>query len=79
MQWLYAPEYAIHGKVSVKSDVFSFGVLILEILSGKKNRSFGDPNQQLNLLGYVSKQSLNKNKQFMLLPNKQFMLLPLQI
>ena len=29
-------EYAVHGQYSIKSDVFSFGVLILEILSGKK-------------------------------------------
>ena len=48
------PEYAIHGQVSIKSDVFSFGVLILEILSGKKNRGFNDPDHQLNLLGHVS-------------------------
>ncbi|XP_026437107.1 cysteine-rich receptor-like protein kinase 10 isoform X2 [Papaver somniferum] len=34
-----APEYALHGHFSAKSDVFSFGVLILEILSGKKNIS----------------------------------------
>ena len=47
------PEYAVHGKVSVKSDVFSFGVLVLEILSGKKNRGFSDPDYQLNLLGHV--------------------------
>ncbi|RZB43814.1 Cysteine-rich receptor-like protein kinase 8 [Glycine soja] len=33
-----APEYAMHGQFSVKSDVFSFGVLVLEILSGQKNR-----------------------------------------
>ncbi|XP_024022761.1 cysteine-rich receptor-like protein kinase 10 isoform X1 [Morus notabilis] len=32
-----SPEYAMHGQFSVKSDVFSFGVLVLEILSGKKN------------------------------------------
>ena len=50
-----SPEYVMHGQVSVKLDVFSFGVLILEILSGKKNRNFSDPDQQLNLLGYVSK------------------------
>ncbi|KAI3957101.1 hypothetical protein MKX01_004392 [Papaver californicum] len=35
-----APEYALQGRFSVKSDVFSFGVLVLEILSGKKNTSF---------------------------------------
>ncbi|KAM3285342.1 cysteine-rich receptor-like protein kinase 10 isoform X1 [Capsicum chacoense] len=32
-----APEYATQGKFSVKSDVFSFGVLLLEIISGQKN------------------------------------------
>ncbi|XP_062087501.1 cysteine-rich receptor-like protein kinase 10 isoform X2 [Humulus lupulus] len=35
-----APEYAMEGLYSVKSDVFSFGVLLLEILSGSKNSSF---------------------------------------
>ncbi|KAI4312063.1 hypothetical protein MLD38_036918 [Melastoma candidum] len=32
-----APEYVLHGHFSVKSDVFSFGVLVLEIVSGRKN------------------------------------------
>uniref|UniRef100_A0A2N9EM35 Protein kinase domain-containing protein n=1 Tax=Fagus sylvatica TaxID=28930 RepID=A0A2N9EM35_FAGSY len=35
-----APEYAMHGQFSVKSDVFSFGVLVLEIVSGQKNSCF---------------------------------------
>ncbi|KAI3958861.1 hypothetical protein MKX01_023537 [Papaver californicum] len=35
-----APKYALHGQFSVKSDVFSFGVLVLEIISGKKNTAF---------------------------------------
>ncbi|GFP94690.1 cysteine-rich receptor-like protein kinase 25 [Phtheirospermum japonicum] len=33
-----APEYAMRGQFSIKSDVFSFGVLVLEIISGQKNR-----------------------------------------
>ncbi|XP_057424958.1 cysteine-rich receptor-like protein kinase 10 [Lotus japonicus] len=32
-----APEYAMHGHFSMKSDVFSFGVIVLEIVSGLKN------------------------------------------
>ncbi|XP_048501654.2 cysteine-rich receptor-like protein kinase 5 [Beta vulgaris subsp. vulgaris] len=31
-----APEYLIHGQFNVKSDIYSFGVLILEIVSGKQ-------------------------------------------
>ncbi|XVF26628.1 hypothetical protein REPUB_Repub14bG0034600 [Reevesia pubescens] len=34
------PEYAMHGQCSVKYDVFAFGVLILEIISGQKINSF---------------------------------------
>lgn len=49
-----SPEYAVDGKYSVKSDVFSFGVLLLEIVSGKKNRSFHHPDHHHNLLGHVS-------------------------
>lgn len=49
-----APEYAIDGLFSVKSDVFSFGVLVLEIVSGKKNRGFNHPDHDLNLVGHVS-------------------------
>jgi serine/threonine protein kinase len=49
-----SPEYAEHGQYSVKSDVFSFGVLVLEIVSGKRNRGFCHPDYHLNLLGHVS-------------------------
>jgi len=48
-----SPEYAMEGLFSVKSDVFSFGVLLLEIISGKKNTGFYQTSS-LNLLGYVS-------------------------
>ncbi|KAK1354863.1 G-type lectin S-receptor-like serine/threonine-protein kinase SRK [Heracleum sosnowskyi] len=43
------PEYALEGLFSVKSDVFSFGVLALEIVCGSRNRGFihGDHLQYL--------------------------------
>ncbi|CAM0879080.1 unnamed protein product [Alopecurus aequalis] len=46
-----APEYASHGIFSVKSDVFSFGVLVLEIISGKKNSQ--ECGAFINLLGHA--------------------------
>ncbi|XP_042463291.1 receptor-like serine/threonine-protein kinase SD1-7 isoform X1 [Zingiber officinale] len=50
-----APEYISYGLFSFKSDVFSFGVIVLEIISGKKNRIFSQTDTSLNLLGYVYK------------------------
>ncbi|KAK7401326.1 hypothetical protein VNO78_12717 [Psophocarpus tetragonolobus] len=48
------PEYAVHGSFSTKSDVFGYGVIVLEIISGRKNRGFHDPhNHLLNLLGHA--------------------------
>ncbi|KAL5730649.1 hypothetical protein ACHQM5_003447 [Ranunculus cassubicifolius] len=48
-----SPEYAVDGRFSVKSDVFSFGVIVLEIISGKRNRAFSHPDHDLNLLGHA--------------------------
>lgn len=53
------PEYAVHGYYSVKSDVFGFGVIVLEIVSGSKNRGFSDPEHSLNLLGHVSTMTIH--------------------
>ncbi|KAL2244865.1 UNVERIFIED_CONTAM: G-type lectin S-receptor-like serine/threonine-protein kinase [Sesamum indicum] len=50
-----SPEYAMDGLFSIKSDVFSFGVLVLEIVSGTKNRGFYQTNNHLNLLAYAWK------------------------
>lgn len=49
-----SPEYAWAGLFSEKSDIYSLGVLMLEIISGKKisRFSFGDGSK--GLLAYVS-------------------------
>ena len=52
-----APEYASEGIFSIKSDVFSFGVLVLEILSGKRNSGSHQCGDFINLIGYVSLQT----------------------
>ncbi|XP_073144991.1 cysteine-rich receptor-like protein kinase 10 [Henckelia pumila] len=50
-----SPEYAMHGQFSVKSDVFSFGVLILEIVTGQKNNSFRNGENTEDLLSVAWK------------------------
>ncbi|RVW13840.1 G-type lectin S-receptor-like serine/threonine-protein kinase [Vitis vinifera] len=48
-----SPEYAMEGRFSEKSDVFSFGVLLLEIVSGRKNNGHQYDEQYLSLLVYA--------------------------
>ncbi|KAK0578880.1 hypothetical protein LWI29_017649 [Acer saccharum] len=50
-----SPEYAMHGQFSVKSDVFSFGVLILQIITGKKTSNFYRTDGAEDLLNYAWK------------------------
>ncbi|RCV27608.1 hypothetical protein SETIT_5G337800v2 [Setaria italica] len=51
-----SPEYAYYGHVSTKSDMFSFGVIVLEILTGRRNTSPSSAEEDgsgNNLLSYV--------------------------
>ncbi|KAI6705760.1 hypothetical protein NL676_008722, partial [Syzygium grande] len=47
-----APEYAMGGIFSEKSDIYSFGVLLLEIVTSKKNTTLYYRGQHFNLLSY---------------------------
>lgn len=47
----------MHGKFSMKSDVFSFGVLVLEVLTGRKNSGSYDSETAEDLLSFVSRSS----------------------
>nr|GFC73335.1 G-type lectin S-receptor-like serine/threonine-protein kinase At4g27290 [Tanacetum cinerariifolium] len=50
----YMPlQYASNGVFSIKSGVISFGVLVLEIVSGKRNRNFIQAKSENNLIGYA--------------------------
>lgn len=49
-----SPEYALEGRFSIKSDIFAFGVMLLEILSGRKNTDFHRMDC-LTLLGFAWK------------------------
>ncbi|XP_075648559.1 G-type lectin S-receptor-like serine/threonine-protein kinase RKS1 [Castanea sativa] len=48
-----SPEYAMQGLFSIKSDIYSFGVLLLEIVTGKKNSTYHHDGPSSNLIGHV--------------------------
>ncbi|MED6151736.1 hypothetical protein PIB30_085277 [Stylosanthes scabra] len=48
-----APEYAMYGQFSVKSDVFSFGVIVLEIVSGKRHMGNGNGESAEQLISFA--------------------------
>ncbi|KAM0943869.1 putative protein kinase RLK-Pelle-DLSV family [Dioscorea sansibarensis] len=48
-----APEYAMHGHFSVKSDVYSYGVIILEIVTGRRNSGYEESGNAAHLLSYA--------------------------
>lgn len=48
-----APEYAMHGQLSAKADVYSFGILLLELISGKRNMDFNLPPEMQILLQWT--------------------------
>ncbi|GMP87461.1 hypothetical protein CsSME_00039823 [Camellia sinensis var. sinensis] len=50
-----APEYAMTGHLLVKSDVYSYGVVLLELLTGRKPVDMSQPSGQENLVTWVSK------------------------
>ncbi|XP_022927517.1 G-type lectin S-receptor-like serine/threonine-protein kinase At1g11300 isoform X1 [Cucurbita moschata] len=56
-----SPEYVLNGQFSEKSDVFSFGVLLLEIISGRKNTSFYRNEHALSLLKFAWKLWMEAN------------------
>lgn len=49
-----APEYATLGQVSEKIDVFSYGVLVLEVVSGRRNIDLRYPEGKAYLAEWVS-------------------------
>ncbi|KAM0861905.1 hypothetical protein ACQ4PT_045594 [Festuca glaucescens] len=48
-----APEYVARGNYSVKSDAFSFGVIVLEIITGRKNNGCSNSGRSEDLLTMV--------------------------
>lgn len=49
-----APEYFQHGKLSDKTDVYAFGVVLLELITGQKAIDRNRPQGEENLVLWVS-------------------------
>ncbi len=54
-----SPEYATFGQLSEKVDVFSYGFLLLEIVTGRKNIDLSLETNKIYLLQWVSVCTLN--------------------
>lgn len=53
-----APEYAMRGHLTDKADVYSFGIVILEIVSGRSNTSYHDKEESFILVDWVTASSV---------------------
>ncbi|XP_054782859.1 probable serine/threonine-protein kinase At1g01540 isoform X2 [Prosopis cineraria] len=48
-----APEYACTGMLTEKSDIYSFGILIMEIITGRSPVDYGRPQGEVNLIDWL--------------------------
>lgn len=59
-----APEYALRGRLTEKADVFGFGVVALEIVSGKPN-IYNTPDGEMIYLLETVKKTKKKKRHFL--------------
>ncbi|KAH0864251.1 hypothetical protein HID58_081462 [Brassica napus] len=58
-----APEYAMSGKLTVKSDIYCFGVVLLELVTGRKAIDLSQKQGEQNLVAW-SRPYLKDQKKF---------------
>ncbi|KAL0446699.1 UNVERIFIED_CONTAM: Receptor protein kinase TMK1 [Sesamum latifolium] len=56
-----APEYAVTGRVSTKIDVFSFGVILMEMITGRKALDETLPEESQHLVPWFRRTLINKD------------------
>ncbi|RVW55385.1 putative serine/threonine-protein kinase [Vitis vinifera] len=63
-----APEYASTGMLNERSDVYSFGILIMEIISGRNPVDYSRPPEEVNLVDWLKRMVTNRNPEGVLDP-----------
>ncbi|XP_057726573.1 probable serine/threonine-protein kinase At1g01540 [Arachis stenosperma] len=63
-----APEYASTGMLNERSDVYSFGILIMEVITGRNPVDYSRPSEQVNLVDWLKKMVGNRNAEGVLDP-----------
>lgn len=63
-----APEYASTGMLNERSDVYSFGILMMEIISGRNPVDYSRPLEEVNLVEWLKKMVGNRNPEGVLDP-----------
>ncbi|XP_077235987.1 putative serine/threonine-protein kinase At1g01540 [Tasmannia lanceolata] len=63
-----APEYASTGMLNERSDVYSFGILIMEIISGRNPVDYSRPPGEANLVEWLKTMVGNRNSEGVLDP-----------
>ncbi|XP_057960882.1 receptor protein kinase TMK1-like [Malania oleifera] len=56
-----APEYAVTGRVTTKIDVFSFGVILMEVITGRKALDDTRPEDSMHLVTWFRRMQINKD------------------
>ncbi|KAI4327442.1 hypothetical protein L6164_019902 [Bauhinia variegata] len=63
-----APEYASTGMLNERSDVYGFGILIMEIITGRNPVDYSRPPEEVNLVDWLKKMVSNRNAEGVLDP-----------
>ncbi|KAK8694733.1 hypothetical protein V6N13_072278 [Hibiscus sabdariffa] len=63
-----APEYASTGMLNERSDVYSFGILVMEIITGRNPVDYSRPPEKVNLIEWLKKMVANRNPEGVLDP-----------